>query len=396
MTTPRKVLFLIDSLGAGGAERSLAESLPGLAEAGIWPIVACFKQRPQGVEQAVRADGFDVRLIRSAGWVPRVREVRSLLAEERPDVVHTTIFDSDIVGRVAAVHTGIPVVTSLVNISYSKMRLVDPNVRAVRLRMAKSLEGWTARHLTAHFHALTEAVKRSAVEVLRIPNERVTVIPRGRDAARLGETSLQRRRDARARLGLARDEDVLVSVGRQEFQKGQRYLLEAMAELRGRPKVKLLVAGRPGHASGELNGFRDRLGLGDRVRFLGHREDIPDILAAADLFVFPSLYEGLGGALIEAMALGLPIVASELEPFREVVEEGRNALLVPAASPERLATAIASVLDDRRLARLFAKRSREIFEERFTLERSTLRMVELYRALLTGVPSRSQPRELAS
>lgn len=112
---------------------------------------------------------------------------------------------------------------------------------------------------------------------------------------------------------------------------------------------------------------------------MGHRDDVPDLLAAADLFVFPSLFEGLGGALIEAMALGLPIVASDLDAVREVVDEGRNAVLVPPASSRALADAIVMVLDDRRKAAAFGARSRVIFAERFTSDRSVARMIALYR-----------------
>jgi glycosyltransferase involved in cell wall biosynthesis len=115
-----------------------------------------------------------------------------------------------------------------------------------------------------------------------------------------------------------------------------------------------------------------------RIHMLGHRDDIPDILAAADLFVFPSLYEGLGGAVIEAMALGLPIVASDIDAVSEVVEAGRNALLVKPAAPAALAAAMTRVLDDAALRMEFGARSRQIFEKRFTVERSTARMVAFY------------------
>ena len=107
------------------------------------------------------------------------------------------------------------------------------------------------------------------------------------------------------------------------YAKGQRYLLEAMEILvPTRPRLVLLVAGRLGDMSRELERLRDRPGLRGQVHLLGHPDDVPEILAAADLFVFPSLYEGLPGAVIEAMALGLPVIASRIEPVREIVEEG--------------------------------------------------------------------------
>jgi glycosyltransferase involved in cell wall biosynthesis len=223
-------------------------------------------------------------------------------------------------------------------------------------------------------------VKEAAVADLGIPPERITVIERGRDPERLGRPSPARRARARRAVGLRDGEVLLLNVGRQEFQKGQEHLLEAFAALaERRPRLRLLVAGRKGHATPRLEAAVRRLGLDGAVRFLGHREDVPELLAAADVFVFPSLYEGLGGALIEAMALGLPIVASDLPAIREVVEEGRNAILVPPASPSELAQAIDSLVDDPSRRAAMGARSREIFEERFTLERSVERMVELYR-----------------
>ncbi|HEX6230669.1 MAG TPA: glycosyltransferase family 4 protein, partial [Actinomycetota bacterium] len=222
-------------------------------------------------------------------------------------------------------------------------------------------------------------VKDAAVRDLRIDTDRVTVIERGRDPERLGEPSTERRARARRGLGLGPDAAVLVTVGRQEYQKGQWHLLEAMPQvLAAFPNAQLLVAGRTGNASARLGQTMRRTCPNGRVTFLGHRDDVPEILAAADLFVFPSLYEGLGGALIEAMALGLPIVASDLPAIREVVEAGRNAVLVPPGSSADLAAAIGALLADEARRTSMGPRSRWIFEERFTLERSATRMVQLF------------------
>jgi glycosyltransferase involved in cell wall biosynthesis len=253
-------------------------------------------------------------------------------------------------------------------------------VNPLALRLVRAADGWTARHLTTHFHAITHAVKRRAVRDLRIPEERITVIERGRDPERLGEPSPARRERARRMLGLAPDDEAIVAIGRQEFQKGQRFLFEAMSVLAAsRPRAVLLVAGRGGAEADHLRRMAARPPLDRVVRFLGHRRDVPEILAAADVFAFPSLREGLGCSVLEAMALGLPIVASDLEPIREVVEDGRCAVLVPPRTPGALASAISSLLDDRPRAAALGREGREIFRRRFTLERSTQRMVELCR-----------------
>ena len=379
-----KILFLINSLGAGGAEQSLAEMLLPLAPR-VDPLVVCLQPSREGVEGKTRAAGFDVRFLTSAGFLTRVREFHELVRSERPDLVHTTIFDADVLGRVGAVGTQIPVLTSLVNTSYDPVRLQDPAIKGWKLRGAQTVDGWTARHLTTHFHAITGAVRDAAVRDLRIDPGTVTVIERGRDPQRLGMPGIDRRARARQALGVGTQDLVLATLGRQEFQKGQWNLLEALPKvLTGHPAAILLLAGREGNASSRLRRTARAAGVEGSVRFLGHRDDAPEVLAAADVFVFPSLYEGLGGALIEAMALGLPIVASDLPAIREVVESGKNALLVEPGSPSDLADAIIALADDPERRRRMGARSRAIFEDRFTLEHSALRMLDLFERVAAG------------
>jgi glycosyltransferase involved in cell wall biosynthesis len=373
-----KVLFVIDGLGTGGAERSLAEMLPQLERRGISSVVACLHRRTQGVQDQIIASGFDVRFLRGhrAG---RIRELRRLMRSLRPDLVHTAIFEANISGRLAAVGSGIPVITSLVSTPYEPERLQDPDVLAWKLGVVRAVDGWTSRHLTAAFHAVSRTVKDKAVRALGIPPSRITVVPRGRDPVRLGRPSIGRKGAAREALGLTGEGPVLVTVGRQEFQKGQWHLLDAMALLRtDQPEARLVLAGRRGNVSPRLEEVMVRTGLNGSVRFMGHRDDVPDVLAAADVFVCPSLSEGLPGSIIEAMALGLPIVASDLPAVREVVEEGANALLVRPGSPPDLAAAMRELLEDPARMESFGARGREIFEERFTIDRSVEQMVRLY------------------
>lgn len=383
-----RVLYLINSLGGGGAERSLVELLPHYSAAGIEPVVACFRHREEGVEEEVRGLSIDLRYFSEGGVMTWAYRLRNLLRTEPFDLVHTTLFESDLAGRVAAAGLTVPVLTSLVNTSYAKVRLSDPNVTRQGLWAARMIDGWTARNLTTHFHAITHAVKDASVSALGIAPERVTVIERGRDPSRLGSPSAERRSRARRALGLNDDEEIILTVGRQEFQKGQKYLLEAYARLvRRRPKTKLLLVGRNGNASTDLERLHSELELQDRVRFLGYRDDVSEVLAGSDLFVFPSLYEGQGGALVEAMALGLPVIATDLPSTREVVEENGNALLVPVQSSHGLAEAMERLLEDPARMSAFGRRSSEIFHTRFTLERSASRMVELYRSVM----GRGQP-----
>jgi glycosyltransferase involved in cell wall biosynthesis len=391
-----KLVYLINSLGAGGAERSLAELLPYYGAAGIDTTVVCLRERKIGVESDVRLLGCRLVFLGGSGHARWIHSFRRLLSGERPALVHTTLLDSHLVGRLGAAGTGIPVLSSLVNTPYGPLRASDPHLNRFGFRMVRAVDGWTARHLTTHFHAITRAVRDAYVEALGIDASRVTVIERGRDTVRLGRPGAERRRRVRESLGLTAEHEVLINVGRQEYQKGQLHLLEAMARLvERRPNLILLVAGREGNLTPDLRRLHGELRLGDRVRFLGHRGDVPDILAASDVFVFPSHFEGLGGALIEAMALGLPVIASDIPALREVVEGGGSGELVPTADPAALATSIDALLaaPERRAA--YGRRGRELFHERFEIGRSAGRMIEMYGSL-TGAVRHSTMRPPAA
>lgn len=378
-----RLLYVINGLGTGGAERSLAELLPRLGRNSVDPTIVCLNRREEGVERAVQAHGIDVRFVTDGRLPSRIKQVHRIIRQMQPDIVHTTIFEADIVGRLAAVGTRTHVLTTLVNTPYDPVRLRDPNVNRRTLEAVRRLDAFTARHLTDHFHAITHAVKEAGVRDLGVSPDKVTVVERGRDPARLGNPDPERRRRARQELGVWDDDTVLVNVGRQEFQKGQHYLLQAMETLsRRHPRLVLLIAGRTGQATPDIQRLCSERNLGDRVRLLGHRDDLPEILAASDVFVFPSLYEGLGGSLLEAMALGLPIVASDLPALRELLQDGVGGRLVPAASAEALIETIDELLTYPDKARQYGSRNRAVFEDRFTLDRSDERMMELYERLL--------------
>jgi glycosyltransferase involved in cell wall biosynthesis len=381
-----RVLFVINGLGTGGAERSIIELIRPLRARGIELEIICLFPRSEGVIDLVEGN-TPVRLLTADGWWRRLAALRRVIATNRFDVVHTTIFEADLLGRFAAIGTGVPVLSSVVNMSYEAARLSDPRVGRWKLASARALDAWTARHLTAHIHVLTEAVGRSVVERLGVPSNRITVVGRGRDPRRLGEPSSERRRSVRHSLGLDEDHRVLLSVGRLEYQKGHRHMVEAMPRiLYGFPEARLLIAGRAGNVSVELAELVDQLALNDSIRFLGHREDVGDLLSAADVFVFPSLFEGFGGAMLEAMAMGLPIVASDLPPLREVSGVG-GALLVEPGSARALEQGTVAVLSDPSLAQRLGQTAKDRFQSLFTVEGVADRMTDMYRRTTKSLPS---------
>ncbi len=191
-------------------------------------------------------------------------------------------------------------------------------------------------------------------------------------------------------------DEVLINVGRQEFSKGQEHLVSAMGFLvKTRPSAVLLIVGRGGSTTSRLESMCQELGLGDRVRFVGHRDDVPDLLAASDVFVTASLWEGLPGVVLEAMAIGLPVVASDIPAHQEIFEEGGCAVLVPPGRSSELAAAVEDILDKPERAREIGERNRQLFESRFTIQKSTGKMVELYKMLLQGQLKDGTPAGIA-
>jgi glycosyltransferase involved in cell wall biosynthesis len=374
-----KVLYLIDGLSVGGgAERSLLELAPGLRDAGVDLSVAYFEERPESAAPQLRALGVPVHHLAATGRLRRIGAVRRLLADGRFDVLHTTLFEADVGGRVAAAGRSVKVISSYVNTAYDLGRDRNPAVPAWKLRAVQEADGFTARHLMDLAHANSESVKASIVRHLRIPPERVRVVLRSRSTDRVAGPDPARRAEVRAALGLTTGAPVLVTVGRNEPQKNQDSLVRAMVDVHGeRPDAVLLVAGRSGATTATLAASIDELGLADSVRLLGHRDDVPDLLQAADVFVLPTLFEGLPGSVIEAMAMGTPIVASDIGPVRELVDE-TTAVLVATPDAPWLATGVLRVLADPGAATERAERALERYRTSFTGEQVLAGMVGLY------------------
>jgi glycosyltransferase involved in cell wall biosynthesis len=379
-----RVLYVIDSLAAGGAERSLAALAPRYRERGVDLEVAYLHDRP-GIQDDLRAAGARLHSLAGAGgrpgWAVRAR---ALIRRRDPDLVHTTLFEADVAGRTAGWLTGRPVVSSLVTVAYGPNQAEQAGVRSWKLEGARRLDSTTAR-VVSRFHSVAGHVARTMGPRLRIPPDRIEVIPRGRDSERLGRRTPERRAVVRAALGVGESEPMVLAAARQEPQKGLDVLLEAfptvLAEV---PEGCLLVAGREGNGTDALRAAVDRLGLRPSVRFLGGREDVADLMAACDVFVLPTRWEGLPGVILEAMALEAPIVASDIDAVREAVGDGGRAVLVPVDDPVRLAEAVVETLRHPAEAAARARSARARFEDLFTIDRVADRMVGFYERALAG------------
>jgi glycosyltransferase involved in cell wall biosynthesis len=185
----------------------------------------------------------------------------------------------------------------------------------------------------------------------------------------------------RRELGLPAEATVVGTIGRLNAQKGHRFLLDAAAPLcRRHSDLRVLIVG-DGDLMEALQAQRDRLGLTDRVILAGHRTDVPDLLAALDVFCISSLYEGTPLALFEAMAAGRPVVSTAVDGCREILEEGISALLVPPADAGALETALERIISDPSLREKLSRRAHEA-SRRYDVRSCVRQMEAIYESLL--------------
>jgi glycosyltransferase involved in cell wall biosynthesis len=324
--------------------------------------VVCLKRRGVLADQ-VEAGGVRVVSLGCEGRGLRTtlaRAVRCLRAL-RPDVLHTHNPHPHLVGSVAAALLGLPAV---VNTKHGRN---DPDRRAAVL-----LNRFAAL-LSRTVVAVSDDAARVATAVERVPRRKVRLIRNGIDLAPFPPP------DPAARRGPVR----AIHVARLNLIKDQTTLLEAVRLMADRvPDFRLTVVG-DGPRREDLLADRDRLGLRDRVDFLGERADVPALLAQADLFVLSSLQEGLSLTLLEAMAAGLAVVATDVGGNREVVVPGETGLLVPSRSPDRLAEAILACVRDPAATREMGRRGRSRVEREFGLDATVQQYENLYESVVS-------------
>lgn len=379
-----RLLYVIDSLDQGGAEQSLVDLAPHLANEGVDLTIAVL--RPGGMLEG-RAQSAKASIIHvqpTDRRRQRVEHLQAVIEEHRPELVHTTLFEADVAGRVAAARRSVPVVSSVVNLAYSRDHRRAPGLRPYRVLLAQATDLATAQ-LVRKFHTNAASLVAPMSKRLLVPRRRWEVIPRGRDDDVLGTWSTERRTRVRDALGIGDEGPIVLAAARHEHQKGLDVLLDAISLIRrDHPDVTLLLAGRDGNRTAALRYQATRLGLDDNVRFLGKRDDIPDLMVAADVFVLPSRWEGLPGAVIEAMALETPVVATDLPGVREVLgPELLRTAIVPVGDARALAARVIATVEHDQAA--WTASARERFLRRFTTRRIASEMVDFYaRALDTS------------
>jgi glycosyltransferase involved in cell wall biosynthesis len=230
--------------------------------------------------------------------------------------------------------------------------------------------------LVDRYIAVSRAVADGLETRFGVPATKVTVIPNAVDLRGIDDPGPTPPRD----WPVTHDRPVVLILARLEHDKGIEYTIDAAAAL---PDVALVIAGT-GTQRGSLEAHASAIGIADRVHFLGYRRDAASLLRCADVFVLPSLVEGLPLSVLEAMAAGVPVIATDIPGTREAVEHDVTGLLVPSRNSDALASAIGRVLTDVASTAARATQARARARRDFSTDIMVARVTELYVSLLGG------------
>ncbi len=344
MTPPVKILMVIDNLDPGGAQTLLVDLVAGLDKKRFTPLV-CSLRPPTAFDDALTSAGARLISLPEGRVDPRkFFRLACFIRREQVSVVHTHLTGSRFLGALAALAGGAKTVISHDH-SGKEYRQNHPFLSRLFLDpLDRLLMRYTDRVL-----AVSEAIRRYDVEEKKIPAQKVEVLHNWIDARRFLPVS-ESRAELRKQWEIPREACVIGAVGRLNPQKGYSNLIEAApAILKNHPETFFVFVGE-GRERNRLEGLADSLGVLKACRFPGFMPEVPRAYSTFDLFALPSVYEAFGIVLLEAMAAGLPVVASRVGGIPEIVSDGESGLLVSPGDPEELSRAIDRLLSDPDLA----------------------------------------------
>ena len=386
------IVHLIEALGSGGAERLLYTNLKRFDRSRFHHEVITVFSNATHWKEPIRELGVEVTSLdcQSLRDLPKgVRRLRRLMQNNRPDLIHTHLWAANVIGRVAGRLSRIPVVSSIHNPDHEPDAWDDgAAVNPMKRRLAQSMDRWTAGFGCDRLVAVSEYVRRSAHQRLGLPLDRIDLLYNPIDVDQFHPTSSGKRQGAiqtLGELGLPEGSVILLNVARVSPQKGLLYAIRALpAVMEKYPEAHLVSVGATvdQYWLSHLKAEASSLGVADHAHFLGTRRDIPDLLRGCDLFVFPSLYEGLGISLIEAMATGRPCIASQAGPIPEVIRHGVDGRLVPPADAQALADEICSLLANEEERKRLGEAAAASVLERFHPETAARKLESIYESVL--------------
>ncbi len=370
--SPVPIAYFIDHLKVGGAQRHLVEILRRLDRQRFAPQVWTLRGEGELIQEAEQL----AIPVRSFGLGPRLQDLRTVallrraaqtLRREHVQIVHTYLSFANIVGTLAAALARVPVL------------LVSKRSLDSYPKKFEAWSHWAINRFADKVVANADAVKDFVVKTEGCPADKIVVIPNGVNDEFATNGS---RGQERAAFGFKPDEQVVGTLGRLAWKKGQEYFLEAAAiVLRTEPRVTFALVG-DGPLRSQLEEKTRELGIASQVKFLGQRLNSQAMISLFDIFVLPSVIEGMPNALLEAMALGKPVVVTEAGGNAEVVQHEGTGLVVPIRNAEAMAQAVIRLLRDKASAQRFADAARQSVRQHFSFRHTLQAMETLYEEML--------------
>ncbi len=373
--TSCRILFVLHSEVRGGLEEHVLSLLQSLSPEHFTLGLACPPALVAAMAPELDALPVKVFPVEPVRWtsVRTICQLWHALQQFRPDIVHCHLFRATLVGAPLARAAKIPLVVETYHgREVWRQGLVKGQFVVDRL----------VSHCVDHIIAVSKAAARFLVECKGISAGKISVIPNGRNLEDFEPSCDRVRTTIRQRLDVPDTTPLLGVVGRLEAQKGHRFLLAALpAILAEFPHARLLLIG-DGSLQHNLAAQAEQLGIRHAVIFAGFQSNVPAYMAAADVMVLPSLYEGLPLTAIEAAAMGKPIVATDVDGTPEVVRHATTGLLVPPAAPAALAEAILTLLRQPALTSQYGVAAQAWVRQQFDLRRQVAETENLYLQLL--------------
>lgn len=367
MPTPRRITFVITELDVGGAERALVQLVIGLPRdqwesrvisIGPWgPLVATLQDAGLAVHCLDALYLWDTPRVL---WQLR-REFRAF----RPEIVQTFLFHANILGRIAGRWAGVPHIVSGIRVAERRSSLYG------------AIDRWTNCWVECNV-CVSRAVAEFCERESGLDPRKSVVIPNGVEIAPFQAAEPISVAD----FGLPADAPIVLAIARLEHQKGIDLLLKAAAGfLQGAPEAHLVILG-DGVDRLQLEQQATSTPVADRIHFLGHRSDVARWLKRAQMLVLPSRWEGMPNVVLEAMAGGVAVVATDVEGVREILKDGVNGRIVPSGDVATLTEVTASLIRQPKFCKELGVAAQESVVKCFTVEAMIEQYDRLYRKLL--------------
>jgi len=373
-SAPVRVVYIIDDLGVGGAQRQLVQLVRHLPRDRWQPIVIALSTKRLALAGELTRDGVELHTLSQFGKFDArcLWRLTVLLRRLQPAIVHTWLFTADCYGRVAAFVVGVPHTVCAIRSTVEDLR---PHERVVN----RLLTVWTSR-VTINADAIRDGLTHQG----GIPGEKIRTIYNGIETS--SDELAARNGVHRADWQVPADARVVAMVARLARPKDHCTLIEAARQVAERiPNFYLIIVG-DGPLRREIESQIKAAGLSERTRMLGERADARRLWPAIDLCVLATHYEGCSNVVMEAMAAGKPVVASDVGGNAELIVDGQTGRLVPPGDAAALAEAMTAILEHPDQLRAMGERSRQRVVERFTIERTVADTETLYQELLEEEP----------